>query len=554
MHPSLLLLHLAGAVMLLLWAVRMVRTGVERASGPALRDAMRRAGGGRVRAAIIGLVLAVGLQSSTAVALLAAGFAANGILGGTPGLALLLGADAGSALVVKILSFDLEWLIPVLLFTGGVMFLRFEGRQVRQVGRILLGIAFILLSLRMVAEATAPLRESALLPSAVNYLRGDPFTAFLLAGLLTWAVHSSVATILLLAGFAAQGLLPPDVAVPMVLGANFGAGLIAFWLTRGQEPAARRLPLGNLSVRAVAALLGVVVVATTGWLPPLPGAGAGEQLVNLHLAFNFLLVLACLPIAGFVTRLAERLVPDRLPDHMAAPFARPSSALDPAVINIPSLALASATRELLRMGETVEMMLAPVMDLLAGGKVEQAAEIRALDHDVNRAHTDIKLYIARISRGELSEAEARRGIDLAGFAINMEHAGDLIAKTIMPLVVEVAEQRLRFSQQGWAEIGMLHARVMANLQLALNVLVSGDLESARQLVREKEQMRQLERESHDRHLRRLQAGLVESIETSDVHLELVRAFKEINSLLATIAYPILSEHGLLAESRLRKSA
>lgn len=553
MHPSIVLLHLAGAVILLLWAVRMVRTGVERASGPALRQALRRAGEGRVRAALIGLGLAVGLQSSTAVALLATGFVASGILGGATGLALMLGADVGSALVVKILSFDLDWLVPVLLVTGGIMFLKFEGRRVRQIGRILLGIAFILLSLGMVSEATEPLRTSAVLPGAINYLRGDPVTAFVVAALLTWAIHSSVATILLLAGFAAKGLLPLDVAVPLVLGTNFGAGLIAFWLTRGQEPAAVRVPVGNLIVRAGGALLGLVIVSFTSLLPALPG-GPGEQLVNLHVGFNLALALLCLPLTGPVCRLAARLVPDPQPEAVPVPFARPASALDPAVIENPGLALASATRELLRMGETVELMLAPVMDLIDGGKVDRAAEVRALDQEVNKAHTGIKLYIARINRGELSEAEARRGMDLTAFAINLEHAGDIVAKSILPLVSEIAEHRLRFSPQGWAEIGALHGRVMANLQLALNVLVSGDLDSARQLVREKEQMRQLERESHDRHLRRLQAGLVESIESSDVHLELVRAFKEINSLLATVAYPILSEHGLLSESRLRKSA
>lgn len=424
MHPSLVLLHLAGAVMLLLWAVRMVRTGVERASGPALRHALRRAGKGRVRAVLIGLVLAVGLQSSTAVALLATGFVASGILGGATGLALLLGADVGSALVVKILTFDLDWLVPVLLVVGGIMFLKFEGRKVRQVGRILLGIAFILLSLGMISTATEPLRTSALLPGAIEYLRGDPVTAFAVAAVLTWAIHSSVATILLLAGFASKGLLPPEVVVPLVLGANFGAGLIAFWLTRGQEPAAVRLPVGNLIVRAGASLVALLVVAIAGLVPSLPGGDPGEQLVNLHVGFNVGLALICLPLTGPICRLAALLVPNPQAEAVPVSFARPASALDPQVIENPGLALASATRELLRMGETVELMLSPVIDLIDGGKVERAAEVRALDHDVNRAHTEIKLYIARINRGELSEAEARRGMDLTAFAINLEHAGD----------------------------------------------------------------------------------------------------------------------------------
>lgn len=553
MHLSFVFMQLAGAVMLLLWAVRMVRTGVERANGPALRRALRGAKDGRLRAAFAGTTLAIALQSSTAVALLATGFAASGIIGTAAGLALLLGADVGSALVVKILSFDLSWLVPVLLFAGGVLFLKFEGRAVRQVGRILLGIAFILLSLRMIGEATEPLRHSAVLPAAIEYLRGDPVTAFAVAALLTWLIHSSVATILLLASFAAQGLLPGEVAIPLVLGANFGGGLMAVWLTRGQPPEAWRIPVGNLVFRGGAALAGLGAFALAGFSLDALGTGA-PAVVNAHVAFNVALALVCLPLIGPVERLAVRLVPEPEPDAARAVIARPASALDRSVLDSPSLALASATRELLRMGETVEMMLTPVMDLIDGGKVETAAEVRKLDEEVNRAHTEIKLYVAEINRGRLSEQEARRGIELTDFAINLEHAGDIIAKAMLPLVAEVAAQQLRFSPEGWTEISILHARVLSNVQLALNVLVSGDLASARQLMREKEEMRRLERASHDQHLQRLQAGTVRSIETSDIHLELVRALKEINSLLATVAYPILSEHGQLSESRLQQSA
>lgn len=555
MHPLVVLLHLAAAVMLLLWAVRMVRTGVERAYGRALKDALRKARGGHARAAMAGTVLAVVLQSSTAVGILAAGFAASGILSVSTGIAILLGADLGSALVVQILSFDLSWAIPLLMLAGATMFLKFERREIRQGGRILLGIAFILLSLTMIGQSTEPLRESAVLPQIMGYLRGDPVTALALAALLTWLVHSSVAAILLFAAFAGQGVLPVEVALPMVLGANIGGGLIAVWLTRGQGVEARRIPLGNLLFRATAALT-LMAVVELGFVPmDALGTGEARQIVNFHLAFNIFLVLVCLPFTRLMEGLTVRLIgDDTRAEETVTLLARPVSALDEAVIDTPRLALASATRELLRMGETVETMFRPVMELLDGGDSEQVARVARLDEEVNRAHTDIKLFIARVNRGRLTAGEARRGIELTDFAINLEHIGDIIAKSLLPLAEKKTRRRLRFSEEGFAEIMRLHERVGANMQLALNVLVSGDLESARQLVKEKERMRLLERESHNRHLMRLQSGLMESLETSDMHLEVVRALKEINSLLATAAYPILSESGDLLESRLAQPA
>ncbi|MEO5325659.1 Na/Pi cotransporter family protein [Mesorhizobium sp. CC13] len=555
MHLLYVLLQLAGAIMLLLWAVRMVRTGVERAHGALLREALRGATRGRMRAAAAGTVLAVMLQSATAVAVLAAGFAATGVMTVSGGLAVMLGADVGSAFVVQALSFDLSWLVPLLLFAGATMFLKVEARIVKQTGRTLLGIAFILISLRMVGEATAPMRHSSLLPMAVDYLRGDPVTAFGAAALFTWLIHSSVASVLLFMSMAAQGVLPAEVALPMILGVNLGAGLVAVGLTRGQAIEARRVPLGNLIFRATAAvviLLGLQVAnLPMSWF----GENAARQVVNLHLAFNLALLVACLPFTTAMERLARLILPDAPAGGEAFDLmSRRKSALDRTVIKMPSVALASATREVLRMAETVEIMLRPVMELFESGDKARVAQLRRLDEEVNRAHTDIKLYIAEVNRGTMSQDEARRGIELTDLAINLEHAGDIIAKNLLVLAEEKSDKRLSFSREGWSELTALHDQVLANMQIAMNVLVSGDLEAARQLVVEKERMRKLERDSHERHLKRLQSGTPQSIETSDIHLEAVRALKEFNSLLVSVAYPILTQSGDLLESRLAKTA
>lgn len=549
MHPLLVVLHLAAAVMLLLWAVRMVRTGMERAFGAALRDGLRGARGGLAGMAGAGLVLAVLLQSATAVGVLAAGFVSGGLLTGAAGLAALLGADLGSALVVRVLALDLSALVPVLLLVGSVLFLKFERRRVRQAGRIVLGIGFVLLSLQMIGTTTEPMRESETLPAVIRFFQGDPLTAFVVVALLTWAMHSSVAMVLLLAALVQNGVLPMQAAAPMLLGANFGAGLIAVWLTRSMTPTARRVPLGNLMLRGAAALLGLGLVWAVqpgfGWL----GARPEVQLVHLHLLFNAALVVLALPLVPTTGRLTAMLLPE--PPVAPDPAARPRrSALDRAVLDRPALALASAKRELLLMGETVEEMFAPVMELMATPDATRVAAIKAQGAEATARHSDIKLYIAEMARRDMTPELTRRGVELTDFAINLEHIGDIVVRRLLPVALDKQARGLRFSADGWAEMRGLHARVRANLQLALNVLVSGDTGSARQLMREKERMRRLERDSHERHLERLARGNAESLATSDLHLEAVRAFKEINSLLVTVAHPILAERGMILDSRL----
>ncbi len=551
MQLPLMLIELAGATLLLLYSVRMVRTGIERAAGPRLRTLLVDHRGGRLANSGIGLLLAVLLQSSTAAALLTVGFVASGVFTAAGGLALLLGADLGSALVVQILSFRLDWLVPLLLVAGGILFLKFERRSAKQLGRILLGVALILLALRLIGEATAPLAGSPVLPVVMGFLEDQAVSAFLIGALLAFVLHSSVAAILLTVAFVQQSLLPIGVGIPLVLGANLGGALLAVWLTRGAGRAERRVPFANLLLRAAVALLFLVMAARL----PLPLAALseapGQQLVWLHLALNLAVLLVGLPLVAPMMALLQAILPDdRRPAAGEATPLRPATALDRTALETPGLALASATREILRMAELVEVMARPAMELFETGDEEQIGRIAALDREVNQTFDGIKTYIAALNRNAMSPQERQRSLDLMDFAINLESAGDIVSKRILVLAKKKNLYDLSFSREGWYELTSLHDRVMINMQLAINVLISQAPEAARKLVEEKDRMRALERHSRDQHLNRLRRGVEPSLGSSNVHLELLRALKEVNALFASVGQVLLQRRGQLRETRL----
>ncbi|WP_198137307.1 Na/Pi cotransporter family protein [Roseibium aggregatum] len=535
--------------MLLLYAVRMVRTGFERAAGPSLRRAIGKASSGPVAGALSGTAVAILLQSATAVAILAAGFATSGFISTAAGLAVLLGADLGSALVVQFLVFDLSWLVPLLLGGGAWLFLKLDARSAKQIGRILLGIAFILIALQMIGEATTPLKEARFMPQFAGYLAQDTPTATAVGALLAFLVHSSVAAVLMIAALVQKTGLPQEAAIPLVLGANVGAGFVALWLTRGMDRKAKLLPLGNFVFRSTGAVLVMLALK----IHDLPLAALSndpaQQIVAVHVLFNLLLVLVCLPLTRPVAWLVERMVPD---SEEAGERDRltPQSALDKQLVGNPRLALASATRELLRMGELVEVMARPVLMMLEKGSEQEIRRLQQLDTQVNAIHSSVKLYIAEVNRGELTGEQAERSMELVGFAVNLERAGDLVAKNLLELALELQKNKISFSPEGLRELTWMHDRVLANMELALNVLVSADVASARELIAEKDKMRTLERESHNRHLERLKSKTVESMESSNAHLEVMRSLKEINSLFAAAAVPILAREGLLRDTRL----
>jgi len=242
-------LNVAGAAALLIYAVRMVRTGVERAFAPQLRRWLRVSARNRLVAAGSGATVALLMQSSTAVAVLAAGFVTAGTISAGVGLAMHLGADIGSALVVQALVLRPVWLAPLLLLIGVASFLRTQEKPGRQIGRILIGLALTFVALDMIAHASAPIRDLAGLPSVAGFLQQDLVSTFALGAALAWVIHSSVAAVLMVMVFATQGLLTIPVAAALVLGANLGGSFIAVMLTLGAATGARQMVWANALVR-----------------------------------------------------------------------------------------------------------------------------------------------------------------------------------------------------------------------------------------------------------------------------------------------------------------
>ena len=551
MSGTLIFLELAGAVALLLWATRMIQTGVQRAFGHLLKDALRRALGTAPGAAVAGGALAMALQSATAVAVIVSGFTGAGLVPVARAITALLGADLGSALVALILQLDLSLLVPVLLLLGLIMFRNAATKRWQQVGRIVLGVGLLLLSLRLIGAAAAPMGESTLLPLVLGYLSEDWLTAFVLAAVMALLFHSSIASILVVAALAQQGLVPAVLILPVVLGINAGAALIPVYLTRGMAHPARLVPLGNVILRGGGALIGLVLlfVLRPDPLTILPGADTPAAVaVSAHVAFNAALLVVGILLAGpLAALLAALFAPAQVRARLGE--AR-QSALNDSDLAMPSVAIANAARELMVICERVETMMTRVPDLYRNPDAVDAAEMQGLDDEVDAIHTAIKFYLSRIPDDALDSSELERVNEILAATIKLEQIADIITRNLVTKAQKKASRGVDFSTAGWDELRAMHGEVLANTRRAFSVVLSGDVELARELARSKERLRNLEQESEMRHLERLRAGDPKSRETSTLHMDIVRDLKEINSLLVSLTYPVLAREGMLRPSRL----
>jgi len=542
------LLNLLAAIALLVWGTHLVRTGVLRVLGSKLRQALAASMGNRFTAALSGLGVTALVQSSTATALITASFVGRGLITLPAALAVMLGADIGTAVMAVVFSFDLSWLSPLCIFVGVTLFILRQGTPVGDVGRVLIGLGLMLLALQLVGQATHVLTANPAVQLMLESLTSDRMLEILVGAVLAVLSYSSLAVVLLTATLAIN-VVGIDVALGLVLGANLGSGLLAVLTTAKANRATRQVPLGNLMFKALGVLIAPAVIPF--WLravqPYVPDPAA--QTVLFHLSFNLMVGLVFIGLTGTVAGWVEKVLP--LQDGGSA-LDRPNH-LDPSALATPSLAISCAAREALHQADVVETMLRGVMTVIKTNDLQLSQDLRKMDDTVDGLYSAIKYYLTKISREQLNEKESRRWTDIISFTINMEQIGDTVERVLLDIEDKKIRKGREFSEAGMTEIAAMHARLLDNLRLGMSVFLDGDVRDAQRLLEEKVRFREMEREYASSHLERLADRSGPTLESSSLHIDLISDLKRINSHICSIAYPILDSAGVLAPSRLRDS-
>jgi phosphate:Na+ symporter len=548
---STVILDLMGGVALLLWGLHMVHSGVVRAFGADLRRLLGIALQNRFRAFLAGAFVTALLQSSTATGLMAASFVTGGTLDLVPALAVMLGANVGTTLVVQILSFNIAVVTPVLLLTGVIAFKRGGRTRTRDLGRAVIGIGLMLLALHIFLGALVTTESVPISRALLGAITNQPILCLVVVAALTWAVHSSVAVVLVVMSLGAAQLIPPTALIAMVLGANVGSALNPLIETsqRGNL-ASRRLPIGNLLTRLAGCALVLPflhpIADTLQRYEPNPARLAAD----FHTTFNILLALVFIGPLDLVAKQLTRWLPDQ---QKSADPGTPVY-LDAAAAGAPAVALVCAAREVLRMGDLVETMLRQAMTALLTNDRKLVAEISDMDDAIDSLNEAVKLYVTRLTRDALDDRDGYRAMEIVSFSINLEHVGDIIDKNLMDLASKKIRRGITFSKEGEADLVDFHRQVIDSLRLAVGIFMSGDMNVARQLVAAKAQLREKEFAAAERYLVRLREGTPETIESYSLDLDILRDLKRVHSHLCSAAYPVLERAGALQPSRLKDPA
>jgi phosphate:Na+ symporter len=531
------LVALFGGTALLLYGIRLSGDSLQRAIGGRLRQMLTVLSRTRLAAVFSGALVTAIIQSSAATTLMLIGFVSAGLMAFRQTLGVILGADIGTTLTVQLIAFRVTDYALVLVGTGFAITFIARRSVPRDVGQAILGLGLMFLGLKLIVDGVAPLKTNPLALELLEAATATPFIAVLAAAVFSALVTSSAATLGVALALATQGLITLPGAVAIVVGANVGTCATALAASVGATAEAKRVAVAHIAFKVLGAALIFPFVGPFTALVAATASDPARQVANAHTFFNLGISLLFLPFTPVAARVIETLVPDD--EREDTPFR--TRYLDERALEQPSLALGQAHREALRMADVVQVMLRDALPVFRSDNLAMIENIEQRDDQVDFLEREIKLFLARLGREAMGPDLSRKEIGMVSVIGNLENIGDIIDKNLMELARKKHYQGRRFSEAGWAEIQDFHGLVMKNFERAIAAFAASDKTLAQEVLGQRPFMRSRERELRESHLSRLRAGLAESLETSEIHLDILTNLKRISSHVSALMFPILDE-------------
>ena len=537
-HPTVtnaMLIALFGGMALLLYGMQLVGEGLQQAAGGRMRHILSGITNSRIKGMLAGAFITAVIQSSSATTVMLVGFASSGLMTLAQSVSVILGADIGTTITVQLIAFKIFDYALLLVGVGFTLIFVSRRKVLKFFGQAVLGFGFIFFAMKVMSDAMVPLRDSEVFRLLLISLSDQPFLALIVAATFSALVHSSAATIGLAITLSLQGLIPLTAAIPVIYGANIGTCVTAFASSIGTHTEAKRVAMAHVFFKVVGVLVFFPFITPFARLAEMTAGDVPRQIANAHTLFNVGITVLFLPFAAALARVISVLVPESTEGEGVFK----SKYLDERVLDTPALALGQAHREALRMADIVSEMFTKTIDTFTREDPELIERIEEKDNQVDTLDRDIKHYLTKLSQQSLTGEQSKREIGILSFVNNLENIGDIVDKNLMELAKKKLNKGARFSDAGAQEIALLHKNVQQNLELAIAAFAGGDPVLAQQVLERKLELSQTERRFRQAHIERLHAGFRESIDTSEIHLDILTNLKRINSHITAVAYPIL---------------
>lgn len=543
------IISLFGGLAFFLFGIEMMSLGMKNAAGNKLRGILATLTGNRFRALTLGFVVTMIVQSGGATAAMLVGFVQAGLMAFSQTIGVLLGAGIGKTVTIQLIAFRVTDYALVFAALGFLMRLTSRGEVFKNIGEAILGFGVLFYGLNLMGASMAPLGESEAVKNVLGWL-SNPFIGLVVGTLLTAVTQSSTALVGILIILGTSGVVTTlEMSIPMVLGANIGTCITAGIASIGTSQEAKRVAMADFILRIIGVSVCIFfipqIIALIRFMTGSVSSGIARDIANVHTLFNVVLALVFIPFTTQIANFITKIMPDKPVDMV---LRHTTTFLDEGRILSPALALDLARAEISRMADVLERMLRAIavpfvtdekkMDKEHSGMtLMEGVDYR--EEELDFLEEKIVSYLIRVAQKSNSFECTQIAYAMISIVKDMESIGDIVHRNVIPLIEKKKNLKHDFSVEGREELTIYHIKVCNQIRLLKESFAERDLEKAKNIMAKERKYLDLELQYRVRHLNRLVCKRLESMETHEVHMELMNLMSQIIVYTSNIAKTFL---------------
>ena len=526
-----------GGLGLFLYGMNLMGDGLQKSAGSKLKRIIELLTSNVIRGVLVGMVVTMVIQSSSATTVMVVGFVNAGIMSLTQAIGVIMGANIGTTITAQLVSLDVDFLAPVALGIGIVIYMFSNKPKHKNIAEILIGFGILFTGMDFMKEAVKPLAGYQGFTDMLLSFGHHPILGVLMGFAITAIVQSSSASMGMLIALASQGLIPITAALPILYGENIGTCVTSLISSIGASRNARRAAIMHLTFNVLGSMIFMFILSKpiVAIVTAIDPTDAARQIANAHTLFNILNVIVLLPFNKLIVKLALKLVPEtkgEQDDDKVVKY------IDDRMIETPSIALANIVKETLRMGEKSKESLNAAMDGIVDKSKEKIELSFKREKLINELQKSILNYLLKLSKASLNE-DSRETVDALFNTVNdIERIGDH-AENIAELAKDIVDLEISFSDVGIGELKDMYNKVVSTYTYALEAMRTSNVELACKVIKMEEQVDMMEKSCRANHMNRLNSSSC-SIESGVIYLDIISNLERVSDHAVNIAQQVIA--------------
>ena len=528
-----------GGLGLFLYGMNLMGDGLQKSAGSKLKRIIELLTSNVIMGVLVGMVVTMIIQSSSATTVMVVGFVNAGIMSLPQAIGVIMGANIGTTITAQLVSLDVNFLAPIALGIGIVIYMFSKKPKYKHIAEILIGFGILFTGMDFMKVAVKPLAGYQGFTDMLLSFGHHPILGVLMGFAITAIVQSSSASMGMLIALASQGLIPVTAALPILYGENIGTCVTSLISSIGASRNARRAAIMHLTFNVLGSMIFMLILSKpiVAIVTAIDPTDAARQIANAHTLFNIINVIILLPFNKLIVKLALKLVPqnndEKNDDSKTVKF------IDDRMIETPSIALVNIEKETLRMGEKAKESLNAAMEGIMEKSNEKIELSFRREKLINELQKSIINYLIKLSKASLDE-ESRETVDALFNTVNdIERIGDH-AENIAELGKDIKDSEISFSDVGLVELKDMYNKVVSTYTYALEAMRTSNVDLACKVIKMEEQVDMMEKSCRANHMNRLNSSSC-SIDSGVIYLDIISNLERVSDHAVNIAQQVIAE-------------